>query len=175
MPVAVERIDPFEHLEAVYEVYCRALEEPPDAPGPLAWRRDTLPRHAQRDDFEFLVARDDHDRVSGFTYGYSGRYGQWWTDRVAAAMDEQTRREWLDPPHFEIVELHVRPERQRHGIGSRLLGELLARQPHDRAVLTANPRKPQPLPFYTKHGWRALADVRWTPDALPMVVLGKRV
>jgi ribosomal protein S18 acetylase RimI-like enzyme len=90
-------------------------------------------------------------------------------------MDPGTRREWLDPPHFEVVELHVRPERQRRRIGSRLLTALLASQPHDRALLTADPAKPQPLPFYTKHGWEKLAEVRWTPEGSPRAVLGKRL
>src|SRR5581483_7304192 len=104
--------------------------------------------HATRDDFVFLGATEQ-DGLVGFAYGYRGDYGQWWTDRVGAAMDAVTRREWLDPPHFEVVELHVRPESQRRGIGTRLLETLLASQPHDRALLTADPEKPQPLPFYS--------------------------
>jgi len=74
-----------------------------------------------------------------------------------------------------VVELHVRPDRQRRGIGRRLLGELLRRQPHDRAVLTADPARPQPLPFYAKDGWEPLGDVRFTAGGPLRVVLGKRI
>jgi len=130
--------------------------------------------HAARDDFDFLVARED-GRVVGFVYGYTGAYGQWWTDRVAAVLDGGQKAEWLDPPHFEVVELHVRPERPRRGIGTRLLGELLARQPHDRALLTARARSRQARSFYAKHGWRELGRIDWGEGLEPSVVLGLRV
>jgi ribosomal protein S18 acetylase RimI-like enzyme len=133
-----------------------------------------LPEHLRRPDFAFLVARDG-DEVVGFTYGYAGAYGQWWTDRVAEVLDEGQRAEWLDVPHFEVVELHVRPDRQRGGIGSRLLADLLARQPHDRAILTAREQSSQARSFYAKHGWRELAKVAWGEGYGRSVVLGKRL
>jgi ribosomal protein S18 acetylase RimI-like enzyme len=163
-----------ELLARVYAVYCAALELDPAAAPPRAWRDDYLPRHATRDDFTFLTATDDGD-VLGFAYGYTGSYGQWWTDRVAAAMDEETRAVWLDAPHFEVCELQIRPDQQRRGLGRRLLEDLLARQPHDRALLTANPAKAQPLPFYRKHGWIELAGVRFGEADVPYVVLGKEL
>ena len=163
-----------ELLQALFDVYWRALEADPESPSATVWRDDSLPRHARRDDFAFLVAREQGD-VVGFAYGYTGRYGQWWTDRVAACLDDDQRAEWLDPPHFEVCELHVRPDRQRHGIGARLLDELLAVQPHDLALLTANPAKAQPLPFYRKHGWRDIADITFGEGYPRYVLLGKRV
>ena len=85
------------------------------------WARDQLPVHAEREDFVFLVAREDGE-LAGFAYGYTGAYGQWWTESVAQALTAAQRAEWLDPPHYEVVELHVRPARQRQGVGS-LYGE----------------------------------------------------
>ena len=120
----------------------------------------------------FLAAREDDD-VVGFAYSYTGAYGQWWTDRVAEALTGDQRAEWLDEPHFEVVELHVRPDRQRHGIGTRLLGDLLARQPHDRAILTARERSTQALSFYAKHGWRELGVIAWGEGYGRSIVLGK--
>lgn len=90
-------------------------------------------------------------------------------------MDAATRTAWLDVPHSEVVELQVRPDRQRRGVGTRLLDALLARQPHDRAVLTADPAADQALAFYAKHGWEPLADVELIPGAGTRVVLGKLV
>ena len=168
---SIEPVDPFAELDAAFAVYCGALAIDPGDPAALRWCDETLPRHASRDDFVFLAARE-RDAIVGIAYGYTGRYGQWWTDRVAAAMNDPTRREWLDPPHYEVVELHVAPEHQRRGIGSRLLDELLQRQPHDRAVLSTGP---QALPFYEKHGWRRLAELRFAPDGPLRLVLGKRV
>jgi GNAT superfamily N-acetyltransferase len=168
-------IDPFAALDDVFAIYCAALEAPPAAVETKRWRDEALPRHATRRDFVFLGARQPSGELAGIAYGYTGEAGQWWNDRVAAALDETTRREWLDPPHYEVVELHVRPDAQRRGIGSLLLDELLRTQPHDRALLTADPVRPQSLPFYEKHGWQALGDVRFAPDAPARVVLGKRL
>ncbi len=161
-------------LDEIYAIYCAALEIDPDGERPAEWRDHTLPRHARRDDFVFLVARDEGEPV-GFAYGYTGAYGQWWTDHVARALDEPTRARWLDRPHFEVCELHVRPERQRGGIGKRLLDALLAAQPNDRALLTANPAKAQPVPFYRKHGWLELAQVTFGEVYPPYYVLGKEL
>jgi ribosomal protein S18 acetylase RimI-like enzyme len=113
--------------------------------------------------------------VVGFTYGYAGTYGQWWTDRVAEVLDDAQRAVWLDRPHFEVVELHVRPDLHRRGIGTRLLDELLGRQPHDRAVLTARESSDQALSFYAKHGWRELARIAWGEGYGRSVVFGKRL
>jgi GNAT superfamily N-acetyltransferase len=136
------------------------------------WARERLPRHAERADFLFLVAREE-DRVSGFAYGYTGAYGQWWTDSIARALTTAQRATWLDRAHFEVVELHVRPSRQREGIGSLLLAQLLTRQPHDRAVLSTQTGSRKARDFYAKNGWSELADVDFGPGYPPYLVLGK--
>ena len=130
--------------------------------------------HTQRDDFIFLVARDG-ERIVGFGYGYTGAYGQWWTEHVAAALTGDQRGVWLDPPHFEIVELHVRPKWQRRGVGSRLLAQLLTRQPHDRALLSTQVASRRARAFYAKNGWIELASVDFGTGYPPYVVLGKRL
>jgi ribosomal protein S18 acetylase RimI-like enzyme len=136
------------------------------------WANERLPRHSERDDFLFLVAREE-GRVAGFVYGYTGAYGQWWTDSIAHAMTDAQRELWLDPPHFEVVELHVRPARQRVGIGSLLLAQLLSRQRHDRAVLSTQTGSRKARKFYRKNGWTELADVDFGPGYPPYIVLGK--
>ena len=42
-------------------------------------------------------------------------------------------------------------------------------------MLTADPARPQPLPFYAKDGWEPLGDVRFTAGGPLRVVLGKRI
>jgi ribosomal protein S18 acetylase RimI-like enzyme len=138
------------------------------------WARDRLPRHARRDDFEFLVAYA-RDELVGFGYGYTGAYGQWWTDNVALALTDDQRAEWLDPPHYEVVELHVRPDHQRAGVGSRLLAQLLTRQPHDRALLSTQRGSRKARGFYAKNEWSELAEVDFGPGYPPYLVLGKRL
>jgi ribosomal protein S18 acetylase RimI-like enzyme len=138
------------------------------------WAREQLPRHAERDCFVFLVARQG-GRLAGFGYGYAGAYGHWWTEHVARALTRAQRAEWLDEPHFEVVELHVRPTEQRRGLGSRLLAQLLSRQPYDRAVLTTRAGSRQARSFYAKNGWSELAPVDFGAGYPPYVVLGKRL
>ena len=138
------------------------------------WAREQLPRHIERENFVFLVARDG-DQTIGFAYGYTGAYGQWWTDHVAKALTAGQREVWLDPPHFEIVELHVLPFAQRHGIGSKLLAQLLTRQPHDRAVLTTQLGSGKARSFYAKNGWEELATIDFGTGFPPYVALGKRL
>lgn len=138
------------------------------------WAAESLPRHAARDDFMFLVAESD-ERIVGFGYGYTGAYGQWWTERVARALTESQRAEWLDPPHFEVVELHVRPSCQGHGVGSLLLAQLLSRQPHDRALLTTQLGSRQARGFYAKNGWTEICPVDFGAGYAPYLVLGKRL
>lgn len=122
----------------------------------------------------FLVARQD-GKLAGFGYGYTGAYGQWWTERVARSLSQELRAEWLDPPHFEVVELHVRPAYQRQGLGSRLLAGLLARQPHDRALLSTQAGSRQARDFYAKNGWLELGPVDFGAGYAPYIVLGRRL
>lgn len=138
------------------------------------WANERLPRHAERGGFVFLAARSG-GTVVGFGYGYTGASGQWWTDNVARAFTPAQRALWLDPPHFEIVELHVRPAHQRGGIGSRLLAQLLTRQPHDRALLSTQRSSRKARAFYAKNGWDELAEVDFGLGYPPYLVLGKRV
>jgi ribosomal protein S18 acetylase RimI-like enzyme len=138
------------------------------------WAEVRLPAHIERLDFVFLVAREGGE-LAGFCYGYSGAYGQWWTEHVARALTAAQRAEWLDVPHFEIVELHVRPAWQRRGVGSALLAQLLTRQPHDRAVLSTQSGSRKARAFYAKNGWSELAGVDFGVGYPPYLVLGKRL
>jgi len=140
------------------------------------WAHEWLPRHAARDGFRFFAALDDDGRVAGFAYGYTGGAGQWWTDRVAAALDEAARREWLEPAHYEVVELHVRPEDQRTGLGTRLLDTLLDGLPHRQALLSTQVDNAKARPFYEKHGWELVVpELSFGPGYAPFCVYGKRL
>ncbi len=138
------------------------------------WARERLPLHASRAGFVFLVAPEGGG-VAGFGYGYRGAYGQWWTDCVARSLTVAERLEWLDPPHFEIVELHVRPSSQRRGLGSALLAELLARQPYDRAVLSTQLGSRKARDFYAKNGWTELRNIDFGSGYPPYIALGKKL
>jgi ribosomal protein S18 acetylase RimI-like enzyme len=117
---------------------------------------DILARHAARDGFTFLEARNDAG-LAGFAYGYRGGPGEWWHDVVHAAMDDEQRARWLRPGHFELVELHVRPEHRGRGLGGRLHDELLSRQTvSGTAVLSTQVDNEPALALYAGRGWEVV-------------------
>jgi ribosomal protein S18 acetylase RimI-like enzyme len=137
---------------------------------------EILPRHTQRKGFRFLAARVDDGRLVGFAYGYEGTQGEWWHDRVSAAMTADQRREWLAPGHFEFVELQVAPELEGRGIGGRLHDALLADAGGGTAVLSTQQSNERALAFYARRGWQTVIDeIRFGDGYPPFVVLGKRL
>lgn len=136
------------------------------------WAQARLPEHVGRKGFVFVVAREE-SQIVGFAYGYEGAYGHWWTEHVAKSLSAGQREQWLDAPHFEIVELHVRPSWQRRGVGSALLAQLLSRQTFDRALLSTQTGSRKARDFYAKNGWSELASVDFGPGYPPYLVLGK--
>ena len=169
--LTIAEIDPLPLVEELREVHRSAL-----GAGALSdeWARKSLPLHTGRDDFLFLVAREG-DEVAGFAYGYTGAWGQWWTERVAASLTAAQRAEWLEPPHYEVVELHVRPSWQRRGVGSALLAQLLTRQPHDRVLLSTQTASRKARNFYAKNGWTELGSIDFGRGYPAYLALAKRL
>jgi ribosomal protein S18 acetylase RimI-like enzyme len=146
-------------------------------PGTPAERFDEiLPRHVERRGFRFLAARTEDGALAGFAYGYQGGSGEWWHDRVSAAMTPDQRRQWLGPGHFEFVELQVAPEFEGQGIGGRLHDALLADAGGSTSVLSTQSSNERALGFYARRGWQTLIDdIRFGEGYPPFVVLGKRL
>ena len=134
---------------------------------------DRVPRHAGRAGFVFLGAFEPGGRLVGFVYGYTGASGQWWYDRVAAALDPARRADWLERPHFELTELAVDPGYQDGGIGTRLHDAVLERLPHERALLSAIADNGRVIRFYEHRGWRVLlSELRFEPGRPLFAILG---
>jgi ribosomal protein S18 acetylase RimI-like enzyme len=122
----------------------------------VRFRDHQLPVHARREGFRCVLAYRG-DEMVGFTYGYTGRRGQWWTDAVLERVPAGVAEEWLDG-HFELVELAVSPSEQGQGLGAALVGTLLDGLPHDRALLTTY-RDDRPAPrLYRRLGWQRIAE-----------------
>jgi ribosomal protein S18 acetylase RimI-like enzyme len=137
---------------------------------------DRVPRHAGREGFVFLGAFEPGGRLVGFVYGYTGAPGQWWYDRVAAALDPARRVEWLERPHFELTELAVDPAYQDGGIGTRLHDAVLEDLPHERALLSALADNGRVIRFYEHRGWRLLLrELRFEPGRPRFAILGKEL
>lgn len=114
---------------------------------------EILPRHMIRDGFRLVAEEDDHGRLAGIAYGYLGGPGQWWHDRVAREMTAEQRERWLRPGHFEFVELAVRPDLRRRGLGARLHDELLEPYSAEPAVLSTQVSNSAARSLYGARGW----------------------
>lgn len=137
---------------------------------------ERLPRHVARAGFRFVGAFASDRRLVGFVYGYTGAPGQWWYDKVAAALDADAAAEWLDPPHFEFTELAVAPAYQSRGVGTRLHDEVLDGLPHERALLSALADNTRVIAFYEHRGWRViLPELRFEPGRPLFAILGREL
>jgi ribosomal protein S18 acetylase RimI-like enzyme len=133
---------------------------------------EILPRHAAREGFRFHAAEEE-GRMVGFTYGYLGGPGQWWHDLVAVEMTDEQEARWLAPGHFEFVELHVRPEYRRRGLGGALHDELLSGLASRTAVLSTQTDNEPALALYRERGWQVVVpEMQFSPGGVPYCILG---
>lgn len=109
---------------------------------------EILPRHAERHGFRCVAAVED-GTLAGIAYGYRGGPGEWWYDRVAAALTREERARWLAPGHFELVELMVDAAQRRRGIG-RALHDTLLRGHRGPVVLSTQTDNDEALALYRR-------------------------
>jgi ribosomal protein S18 acetylase RimI-like enzyme len=133
---------------------------------------EILPRHVERDGFRFLGAFADRLLV-GFVYGYLGASGQWWHDRVAAALGAAGTERWLGPGHFEFTELHVRRKYRRHGIGGSLHDALFEHVDAPTAVLSTQTDNEPALRLYLGRGWQVAVPYLDFGSGRPFLIMGR--
>jgi GNAT superfamily N-acetyltransferase len=162
-------------IDDVIDVYGQAMGYAPDL---LLSRRSYMASHVHRRDFRAVATLADDGRLLGFGYGYHSEPGQWWHDQVRSAMTRDARVYWLTDC-FEVVELHVLPAAQGHGLGANQLRALLALT--DAAtVLLSTPEAEEA----TSRAWRlyrrfGFVDVvrrfLFPGDNRPFAILGRRL
>jgi GNAT superfamily N-acetyltransferase len=150
---AGRRLDDF--LAAYEEVYA----EPPYSEGPRDVRQfiDSYLIHVERPGMRLIIARDDHDQVVGFTYGFRlpAETG-WWSNLEPPPPADFTResgdRTWV------ILELAVREPWRRRGVAAALHAALLDGLTVERVTLSVRP-EPEAAPAQTAYmswGYRTL-------------------
>lgn len=180
----VLRLSPAEARERMTEamsVYAEAMGYPPEAG---QHRAGFAIAHTRRPAFRAVVALGDGDGLGapgellGFGYGYAAAPGQWWHDQVRAAIPAAHRAEWLTDC-FEVVELHVRPPAQGHGLGASQLRALLAMTPAQTTLLSTPEADEQ-----ASRAWRlyrrfefvdVLRHFYFPGDERPFAILGRHL
>ncbi len=167
--------DVVKRLDEVLAVYAEAMDYSSDL---AATRRGFLYAHTHRPGFRAVATLSDDDRLLGFGYGYTSARGQWWHEQVRAGLSPRAYEDWLTDT-FEVVELHVRPEAQGHGIGQRQLVALLDGVP-ERSVVLSTPEAPnegsRAWRLYRRTGFvDLLRRFRFPGDERPFGVLGRRL
>jgi GNAT superfamily N-acetyltransferase len=160
-------------LDDVIDVYGRAMGYPADL---LATRRGYMGSHVNRRDFRAVASLADDGTLLGFGYGYLSESGQWWHDQVRGAMRRDQRAYWLTDC-FEVVELHVLPAAQGHGLGAAQL-RLLLGMASAKTTLLSTPEADEA----TSRAWRlyrrfgyvdVVRDFLFPGDGRPFAVLGR--
>jgi ribosomal protein S18 acetylase RimI-like enzyme len=160
-------------LDDVIEVYGAAMGYHADL---LQTRRGYIAAHTGRPGFRAVATLADDGTLLGFGYGYTSAAGQWWHDQVRASLRRDSGKSWL-ADCFELVELHVRPAAQGHGIGERQLRSLLSGVPR-RTVLLSTPEADETVSrawrLYRRFGFvDVLRDFYFPGDDRPFAILGR--
>jgi ribosomal protein S18 acetylase RimI-like enzyme len=162
-------------LDEVVAVYGEAMGYRSEL---LEARRGYIATHVRRPGFRAVATLTTDGQLAGFGYGYTSGPGQWWHDQVRAALDEEARRVWLTDC-FEVVELHVRPQAQGHGLGARQLHALLT-MATGTTILLSTPEADE----QTSRAWRlyrrfgfvdVLRGFRFPGDERAFGVLGREL
>lgn len=160
-------------LDDVIDVYGQAMGYPSDL---LEARRGYIAGHVRRPGFRAVATLDPEGVLLGFGYGYTSAHGQWWHDQVRAALRRDARKTWLYDC-FEVVELHVRPPAQGHGLGASQLRALLSMASGNTVLLStpeADEQRSRAWRLYRRFGFvDVLRDFHFPGDDRAFAILGR--
>ncbi len=165
--------DLLRRLDDVIQVYGQAMGYSAEL---LEARRGYLAGHVRRPGFGSVATLDPNGHLLGFGYGYRSAPGQWWHDQVRAALRRDARNTWLRDC-FEVVELHVRPAAQGHGLGAAQLRALLGMATGTVTLLStpeADERQSRAWRLYRRFGYvDVLRDFHFPGDDRAFAILGR--
>ena len=123
-----------------------------------AFRAELFDRHARREGF-CLVTASDAGTVVGFSWGYIGQRGQFWSDLVGEALPDDIVNQWIGG-HFEFVELAVSASFRGRGLGVVLHDRLLADVERRCLLSTVDDPADPAVRLYLRAGWHRLGTLR---------------
>jgi GNAT superfamily N-acetyltransferase len=97
--------------------------------------------------------------LAGFTFGFPLPPDTAWWSAVLTPLPAEMTREWPGRS-FAVIEMGVRPEYRRRGVGSRLHDLLLSGRQEERATLNAHPDAAAAQAAYRRWGWEKVAQTR---------------
>jgi GNAT superfamily N-acetyltransferase len=168
--VRIATLDLLAHADEAHALQRAALATVVEATGVGGGSEDEeqhYARHAVREGFRAVGAWDD-DRLVGFGYGHRATPGTWWDGWVRPALEAVGEAGLLDGA-FELVALHVAPERHGQKLGSRLLETLLDDVDAPRVLLSTQAGANPARAFYRARGFREVAALPY--GSVPFLVL----
>lgn len=137
-----------------------------------SWRRN-----ATSAGFQATVAYDSNGLL-GVAHGHSGTPMHWWHLQVQKGLITTGRYDEFRAmlaSYFELSEIHVAPDHQGAGIGSKLLRNLLSDVPHPYVMLSTPEVKDESngaFGLYRKHGFTdVLRNFSFSGDDRPFAIL----
>ncbi len=150
----------------LFRLWCTAFGLTPDDGAARGWRDYGWPTQRDLPGLRFVAAYRDEAPV-GFAYGYRGARGQWWTDRIAEALDPGVAAAWIGG-HFELSEIVVDPAFAGRGAGGSLHDAVLAGTGGRPALLCTALGDTPARRLFDRRGWVELG-----PLGAGFVVLGR--
>ncbi len=161
-------------LPEALSVYVAAMRYPT---GTAEQRGPMWLTHALRTGWRCVAALDADDVLVGLAYGYPGAPGQWWYEQVHRGLSARAGADvaaaWLTD-YFELTEIHVRPDRQGHGLGEQLLRRLLDDVGSARVLLSTPEGPTRAWTLYRRLGFEdVLRNYHFAGDPRAFAVLGR--
>ncbi|MFE4519671.1 GNAT family N-acetyltransferase [Kitasatospora sp. NPDC056783] len=143
-------------------------------PEEVAVRLHIVGRHALQPGVIALGAMSG-GRLVGFGYGMPNHREHWWSTVIEPHLTARGYEDWLDGV-FAVTELHVLPEFQGQGVGSRIIRTLCERSGLDRSILSAIDAETPARRLYRALGYQDLARaVRFPATDRLYAVMGARL
>ncbi|WP_435744796.1 GNAT family N-acetyltransferase [Microbacterium sp. PMB16] len=167
-----------EQLSHAAELYAEVFTEPPydeDRSESAASFESRAQRYAvEKPEPRLLIATED-SHVVGLVLGSGVARGDWWWDRLEAALPADAKREWLHPECFSVAELAVAASHRRRGLAAALMDAVLHDLPYGIALLGCYQDAFPAQRLYSGLGWKVVDPAVRVTETRAIQVMGIRL